>query len=117
MLKCDFSKVTKQLYCNFIEITLQHGCCPINLLDIFRTPFLKNSSGGLLLGNEFAALLTDLFKAFDYIDHKLLIAKLFWHGVSPTALNLIHSYLTNKTQRVKINASFSRRSNIEYVVC
>ena len=34
---------------NFIEITLRHGCSPVNLLHIFRTPFPKNTSGGLLL--------------------------------------------------------------------
>ena len=34
---------------NFIEITLQHGCSPVNLLHIFRTPFVKNKSGWLLL--------------------------------------------------------------------
>ena len=44
-------------------------------------------------GNEFGALLTDLSKAFDCIDHKLLTAKLFWYGVSPSPLNLISSYL------------------------
>ena len=48
-------------------------------------------------GNEVGALLTDISKAFDCIDHKLLIAKLFCLGVSPTALNLIESYLTNRT--------------------
>ena len=26
---------------NFIEIALRHGCSPVNLLNIFRTPFLK----------------------------------------------------------------------------
>ena len=34
---------------NFIEITLRHGCSPVNLLHIFKTPFLKNTSGWLLL--------------------------------------------------------------------
>ena len=34
---------------NFIEIALRHGCSPVNLLHIFRTPFSKNPSGGLLL--------------------------------------------------------------------
>ena len=37
------------LLCNFIEITLRHGCSPVNLLHIFRTSFTKNTSGLLLL--------------------------------------------------------------------
>ena len=31
------------------EIALWHGCSPENLLHIFRTPFLKNTSEWLLL--------------------------------------------------------------------
>ena len=42
---------------NFIEITLRHGCSPVNLLQIFRTSFTKNTSGWLLsqylMGYEF----------------------------------------------------------------
>ena len=34
---------------SFIEITVLHGCSPVNLLYIFRTPFLKSTSGLLLL--------------------------------------------------------------------
>ena len=37
------------LQSNFIEITFWHVCSPVNLLHIFRTPFLKNTSEGLLL--------------------------------------------------------------------
>ena len=32
----------------FIEITLRHGCSSVSLLHISRTPFHKNTSGGLL---------------------------------------------------------------------
>ena len=38
-----------KMLCNFIEVALQHGCSPVNLLHIFRTPFLKNTTEGLLL--------------------------------------------------------------------
>ena len=48
-------------------------------------------------GNTFGALLTDLSKAFDCIDHICLIAKLFAFGVSPLSLKLIYPYLSNRT--------------------
>ena len=34
---------------NTYEITLWHGCSPVNLLHIFRTSFPKDTSGRLLL--------------------------------------------------------------------
>ena len=43
------SVISIKLESNFIEITLQHWYSPVNLLHIFRTPFLKNTSGWLLL--------------------------------------------------------------------
>ena len=42
------SVISIMLQSNFIEITLRHGCSPVNLLHIFRTPFTKNTSGRLL---------------------------------------------------------------------
>ena len=44
LLYCDFNEVALA-----IEITLRHGCSPVNLLHIFRTTFLNNTSGRLLL--------------------------------------------------------------------
>ena len=43
------SAISIKLQINFIEITLRHGCSPANFLHIFRTPFLRNTSGRLLL--------------------------------------------------------------------
>ena len=42
------SAISIKLLCNFIEITLRHGCSPVNLLHIFTTPFPKSTSGRLL---------------------------------------------------------------------
>ena len=53
------------------------------------------------------ALLTDLSKVFDCLDHELLIAKLNAYGFSLTALKLVHNYLSNRKQRTKINSTYS----------
>ena len=55
----------------------------------------------------FGALLTDLSKAFDCLDHELVIAKLNAYGFSLTALKLVHNYLSNRKQRTKINSTYS----------
>ena len=47
--QCRNNVISIKLLCNFIEITLQHGCSPVSLLHIFRTSFRKNTSGWLLL--------------------------------------------------------------------
>ena len=49
----------------------------------------------------------DLSKAFDCLNHELLIAHLSAYGFSTSALLLIHSYLNERKQRVKMNGSFS----------
>ena len=46
------SLISIKLQSNFSEVTLRHGCTPVNLLHIFRKPFLKNTSGRLLLVDQ-----------------------------------------------------------------
>ena len=45
----------------------------------------------------------DLSKAFDTINHQLLLAKLHAYGFSKQALARVCSYLSNWKQRIKIN--------------
>ena len=54
----------------------------------------------------------DLSKAFDTINHELLIAKLDAFGFSKKSLELILDYLSNRLQHVKINSTFSSWSEI-----
>ena len=58
-------------------------------------------------GKVFDVLLTDLSKAFDCLDHELLVAKLNAYGFSLPALRLINDYLSNRRQRTRIGNSFS----------
>ena len=73
--------------------------CLLAILEKWKRP-VDNSK-------MFGALLTDLSKAFDCLDHELLIAKLNAYGFSLTALKLVHNYLSNRKQRTKINSSYS----------
>ena len=41
--------VSIKLQSSFIKVTHRHGCSPLILQHIFRTPFSKNTSGWLLL--------------------------------------------------------------------
>ena len=63
--------------------------------------------GSIDIGKVFGALLTDLSKAFDCLNHDFLIAKLNAYGFSLPALRLIHDYLLNRKQRTRINNSYS----------
>ena len=58
-------------------------------------------------GGYYGGLLTDLSKAFDCLCHDLLIAKLHAYCFDIPALRLLHNYLTNRKQRVKIDHIFS----------
>ena len=62
------------------------------------------------------AVFMDLSKAFDTINHDLVIAKLKAYGFSTNALLFMLSYVKNRTQRVSINSSFSTWEDIIAVV-
>ena len=97
--KCDFNN----LFNNFIEITLRHRCSPVNLLNIFRTSFLKNASSvfahnaanNLTSGfdNLFASGLAVIFTAIaawliysslNWLTFVLVMRLISWHVASVT---------------------------------
>ena len=56
---------------------------------------------------DFRAVLMDLSKAFDTINHEFLIPKLDAYGFEKSALKILWNYLSNRWQRTKINKKFS----------
>ena len=58
---------------------------------------------GLLTG----AVFIDLHKAFDYVDHEILINKLVSYGLKDIELNWFRNYLTDRKQLVSFGKEFS----------
>ena len=97
------------------------------LYDVFKPLFSSNMSGFLRGHSCYTALIKmfddwrlaldskkvigsiaiDLSKAFDSICHNLLLAKLRAYGVGEEAIDFLHSYLSGRKQRVKVNGVFS----------
>ena len=49
----------------------------------------------------------DLSKAYDCVNHDLIILKLEAYGAGENSLRLIQNYLSQRQQRVKLGSSFS----------
>ena len=57
-------------------------------------------------------LLLDYSKAFDLIDHNILLHKLCSYGVPDVLLRWVHTFLWERKQRVKVGSSYSQWSQI-----
>ena len=56
-------------------------------------------------------VLIDLKKAFDPVDHQILLRKLEFYGVKGQALSLLKSYLTNRNKKLQI--IFHQRNQLD----
>ena len=73
--------------------------CHLALLENWETAVNK--------GKVFKALLTDLSKAFDCLNHELLIPKPNAYGFTLPVLKLVHDYLSDRQQRTRVNNSYN----------
>ena len=67
-------------------------------------------------GNHVLGIFIDLSKAFDTIDHDILIKKLENYGIRGVALELIKSYLTDRTQYVNVLGETSEKLHVLFGV-
>ena len=75
--------------------------------NISIAKFLFHVYHGLNSNKYGLGIFLDLQKAFDTVDHRILLAKLSHYGIRGTPYNLIKSFLSNRMQYVKIKNSKS----------
>ena len=72
-------------------------------------PCLKNETKELIIRRM--SLLMDISNAFDTINHNIMLTKLKPYVFSANTLNLMHSYIKNRKQKVYVNNKFSLERN------
>ena len=109
--------VTKHLFGFLNKYDLLHKCqsgfrkhhsCNTALLNLVDK-WLKNIDQGEIVG----AIFFDLKKAFDVVNHAILLQKLESYKFDQTALNWVSSYLTNRKQCIVQNNSMSSMQPIK----
>ena len=110
--KAIFNQVYSYLNDNKLLSKYQSGFRPMHstltaLIDITDNWYLNIDDG---LTN--AILFIDLKKAFDTIDHDILVSKLELYGFKGVSLNLFRDYLSDRTQVTVINKINSETSFI-----
>ena len=58
----------------------------------------------------------DLKKAFDTVDHNILLSKLHYYGIRDLANNWFSSYLSSRKQFASINGFSARTQSLGYGV-
>ena len=86
----------------------QHSCetALVNMIDLWLNAIDKSKMVGVVL--------VDFKKAFDLVDHQILINKLEIYGIKDDALMWFDTYLTNRKQQVTINNS---KSDFQHISC
>ena len=80
-----------------------------NMIDLW----LNAIDNGQMIG----VVLVDFKKAFDLVDHRILLNKLEIYGIKDEALLWFNTYLTNRKQQVNINNNKSDLKNIYLLRC
>ena len=105
-----------QLYDYFDKNNLlydsQYGFRKLHSTELASLEFTDKIINNLDQGKLPLAIFLDLSKAFDTIDHSILIHKLHYYGVKGTSLDWFKSYLYNRTQFVQYNDCNSSQSKI-----
>lgn len=113
-----FEKVIVKQFTSFINKNNVFSKCQFGFRNKHNTSHaimnLLELLSEAMENNEYTlAIFLDLKKAFDTVDHAILLNKLEHYGFRGTSLKLIKNYLTNRKQFVKIGNILSDPTDIK----
>ena len=94
------------LYTSQSGFRAKHSC------ETALTNIVDNWISAINDGQFVGTLLLDFSKAFDLVNHKILIDKLKFYHLSSDSIAWINSYLSNRTQKVCVSAKLSDPADI-----
>ena len=97
---------------NFIFHPSQYGFRKGHSTEYAAAELIDKIFAGFSEGEQSIALFMDLSKAFDTLDHDILLYKLQHYGLAPQAVSLLKSYLTDRSQYVDFNGTTSDRKGV-----
>lgn len=92
--------------------TKQHGFIKGRSTSTNLYTYVEYILNNMNQGFDVHALYTDFSKAFDMVDHDILVDKLKQYGVVGNALNWFHSYLTGRYLQVRTNGHISEEYKV-----
>ena len=95
------------IFCNNQYAFCKSHSTSLTLFDIF-----DKISSAIDRKEHSVGIFLDFSKAFDTVDHNILLDKLSHYGIRGLALALIKSYLSDRMQYVQYNETNSIRQNI-----
>ena len=113
----QFSKILEKMYHSFIDSNQvlyksQYGFRKQMSTSLAIIELVEEITNSLDNHESTVGFFIDLKKAFDTVDHSILIEKLYHYGIRGTANKWICSYLMNRYQYVTINGTNSDYMNV-----
>ena len=85
----------------------QHGFIPGKSITTNLIQLSNQVTCSLETGSQVDAIYLDLAKAFDFVDHQMLLNKLNLFDFNESSINWFQSYLKDRTQSVRLNGYIS----------